>query len=194
MSVVGPRPTLPYQVERYDDRQRLRLCVRPGLTGLAQVNGRNALELERPHRARHHLRPDPVGPHRPADPRRHGAGVVLSGEGAEGHPTTTRWPHHSVDGATDHGRIDRPRRGGPGSSSSARAATVARPSTSSRRSNAAPATPSTARCSVAPCPSRSSASPPTGRRGAARPPGRRAPGLASDVLGRVGERHGARPT
>jgi lipopolysaccharide/colanic/teichoic acid biosynthesis glycosyltransferase len=43
MSVVGPRPTLAYQVERYDDHQRRRLAVRPGLTGLAQVNGRNAL-------------------------------------------------------------------------------------------------------------------------------------------------------
>ena len=43
MSVVGPRPTLAYQVERYDDRQRVRLDVRPGLTGLAQVNGRNEL-------------------------------------------------------------------------------------------------------------------------------------------------------
>ncbi len=43
MSIVGPRPTLAYQVERYTDRQRLRLAVRPGLTGLAQVSGRNAL-------------------------------------------------------------------------------------------------------------------------------------------------------
>ena len=43
MSIVGPRPTLAYQVERYDDRQRARLCVPPGLTGLAQVSGRNAL-------------------------------------------------------------------------------------------------------------------------------------------------------
>lgn len=43
MSIVGPRPTLAYQVERYDDRQRRRLEVRPGLTGLAQVSGRNAL-------------------------------------------------------------------------------------------------------------------------------------------------------
>lgn len=43
MSVVGPRPTLGYQVERYDDHQRQRLAVRPGLTGLAQVSGRNAL-------------------------------------------------------------------------------------------------------------------------------------------------------
>ncbi len=43
MSLVGPRPTLRYQVERYDERQRRRLDVRPGLTGWAQVNGRAAL-------------------------------------------------------------------------------------------------------------------------------------------------------
>ena len=43
MSLVGPRPTLSYQVNRYDDRQRQRLAVRPGLTGLAQVNGRNRI-------------------------------------------------------------------------------------------------------------------------------------------------------
>ena len=43
MSVVGPRPTLEYQVERYDDRQRRRLATRPGLTGLAQLKGRNAI-------------------------------------------------------------------------------------------------------------------------------------------------------
>jgi lipopolysaccharide/colanic/teichoic acid biosynthesis glycosyltransferase len=46
MSLVGPRPTLRYQVARYDDRQRGRLHVRPGLTGLAQVNGRNSLSWE----------------------------------------------------------------------------------------------------------------------------------------------------
>lgn len=43
MSVVGPRPTLAYQVEQYTDEQRRRLRARPGLTGLAQVNGLNAL-------------------------------------------------------------------------------------------------------------------------------------------------------
>ncbi len=43
MSVIGPRPTLRYQVEQYDERQRRRLDVRPGLTGWAQVNGRAAL-------------------------------------------------------------------------------------------------------------------------------------------------------
>ena len=38
MSLVGPRPTLPDQVERYDAFRRQRLLVRPGITGLAQVN------------------------------------------------------------------------------------------------------------------------------------------------------------
>ena len=43
MSVIGPRPTLRYQVEQYDDHQRHRLDVRPGITGWAQVNGRAEL-------------------------------------------------------------------------------------------------------------------------------------------------------
>ena len=43
MSVIGPRPTLRYQVEQYDERQRHRLDVRPGITGWAQVNGRASL-------------------------------------------------------------------------------------------------------------------------------------------------------
>jgi lipopolysaccharide/colanic/teichoic acid biosynthesis glycosyltransferase len=43
MSLVGPRPTLSYQVERYTERQRRRLEVKPGLTGWAQVNGRASL-------------------------------------------------------------------------------------------------------------------------------------------------------
>jgi perosamine synthetase len=43
MSLIGPRPTLPYQVKRYDSRQWGRLSVPPGLTGLAQVNGRNRM-------------------------------------------------------------------------------------------------------------------------------------------------------
>jgi len=43
MSLVGPRPTLAYQVEHYDATQRRRLEVRPGITSLAVVSGRNAL-------------------------------------------------------------------------------------------------------------------------------------------------------
>ncbi len=43
MSLIGPRPTLPVQVEQYTPRQRARLAVKPGITGWAQVNGRTAL-------------------------------------------------------------------------------------------------------------------------------------------------------
>jgi lipopolysaccharide/colanic/teichoic acid biosynthesis glycosyltransferase len=43
MSIVGPRPTLRYQVEQYDEHQRHRLDLRPGLTGWAQVHGRASL-------------------------------------------------------------------------------------------------------------------------------------------------------
>ncbi len=43
MAIVGPRPTVPVQVQQYDERQRGRLAVRPGITGWAQVNGRTEL-------------------------------------------------------------------------------------------------------------------------------------------------------
>jgi lipopolysaccharide/colanic/teichoic acid biosynthesis glycosyltransferase len=43
MSLIGPRPTLGYQVERYTPRQRRRLEVKPGITGWAQIHGRAAL-------------------------------------------------------------------------------------------------------------------------------------------------------
>jgi len=43
MSLIGPRPTLPEQVRHYSPRQARRLEVRPGLTGWAQVNGRNSI-------------------------------------------------------------------------------------------------------------------------------------------------------
>ncbi len=43
MSLVGPRPTVQVQVDRYTERQRRRLTVRPGITGWAQVHGRASL-------------------------------------------------------------------------------------------------------------------------------------------------------
>jgi lipopolysaccharide/colanic/teichoic acid biosynthesis glycosyltransferase len=43
MSIIGPRPTVPVQVDRYTERQRGRLAVKPGITGWAQVNGRTEL-------------------------------------------------------------------------------------------------------------------------------------------------------
>ena len=43
MSIVGPRPGMRYQAELYDETQRGRLAVRPGITGWAQVNGRNTI-------------------------------------------------------------------------------------------------------------------------------------------------------
>jgi lipopolysaccharide/colanic/teichoic acid biosynthesis glycosyltransferase len=46
MSLVGPRPTLAYQVERYSPRQRRRLEVKPGITGWAQIHGRARLPWE----------------------------------------------------------------------------------------------------------------------------------------------------
>ncbi len=46
MSFVGPRPDLPHHVERYREDQRRRLRMRPGITGWAQVNGRNGITWE----------------------------------------------------------------------------------------------------------------------------------------------------
>jgi lipopolysaccharide/colanic/teichoic acid biosynthesis glycosyltransferase len=86
MSIVGPRPTLAYQVERYTEHQRLRLCVAPGLTGLAQISGRNALGWgERIEYDVEYVRTQSVR----TDLRILLATlrVVLTGAGAEGHPT-----------------------------------------------------------------------------------------------------------
>jgi len=85
MSIVGPRPTLCYQVDRYTDAQRGRLAVRPGITGLAQVRGRNAIawaeridhDLE--YVARQSVRLDLYVLARTAR-------AVLGGSGVEGHP------------------------------------------------------------------------------------------------------------
>jgi lipopolysaccharide/colanic/teichoic acid biosynthesis glycosyltransferase len=46
MSLIGPRPTLRYQVDRYSDRQRRRLEVLPGITGWAQIHGRASLSWD----------------------------------------------------------------------------------------------------------------------------------------------------
>ena len=43
MAIIGPRPTVPAQVDRYTERQLGRLAVKPGITGWAQVNGRTEL-------------------------------------------------------------------------------------------------------------------------------------------------------
>ena len=85
MSVVGPRPTLQYQVERYTERQRGRLAVRPGLTGLAQVRGRNALPWDQ--RIEHDLEYVRTQSVR-TDLAILAASfrVVLSGDGVEEHP------------------------------------------------------------------------------------------------------------
>ena len=104
MSIVGPRPTLAYQVERYDERQRLRLAVRPGLTGLAQVNGRNALSW--PERIEFDI--DYVGRQSVAlDLRIVGetVGVLLTGSGVEGHQADDPL---AADPAPDDPRPDGP--------------------------------------------------------------------------------------
>lgn len=46
MSIVGPRPPIPYEVENYDVWHRRRLDMKPGITGLWQVSGRNRLTFE----------------------------------------------------------------------------------------------------------------------------------------------------
>jgi lipopolysaccharide/colanic/teichoic acid biosynthesis glycosyltransferase len=43
LAIVGPRPTVQEQVDRYTERQRRRLEVKPGITGWAQINGRTSL-------------------------------------------------------------------------------------------------------------------------------------------------------
>jgi lipopolysaccharide/colanic/teichoic acid biosynthesis glycosyltransferase len=46
MSFVGPRPPLPEEVKKYEGWQRRRLSMKPGITGLWQVSGRNAIDFE----------------------------------------------------------------------------------------------------------------------------------------------------
>ena len=47
MSLVGPRPTLPYQIKKYNNVQKKRLSVKPGITGWALINGRNSLTWDK---------------------------------------------------------------------------------------------------------------------------------------------------
>jgi undecaprenyl phosphate N,N'-diacetylbacillosamine 1-phosphate transferase len=47
MSIVGPRPALPVQVENFDEEGLKKLLVKPGLTGWTQVNGRNSIPYEK---------------------------------------------------------------------------------------------------------------------------------------------------
>ena len=107
MSVVGPRPTLAYQVERYDDHQRRRLAVRPGLTGLAQVNGRNSLSWgDRIDYDVTYVETQSIG----TDLRiiLQTATTILSGDGIEGHPTDDPLAVPSGDspGSSGDGRPD----------------------------------------------------------------------------------------
>ncbi len=86
MSIVGPRPTLAYQVERYDEHQMRRLAVRPGLTGLAQVSGRNSL----PWAERIDFDVDYVATQSAAVDLRliaRTVSTILTGDGVDGHPT-----------------------------------------------------------------------------------------------------------
>ncbi|PID99805.1 MAG: hypothetical protein CSA81_14485 [Acidobacteria bacterium] len=46
MSLVGPRPHQPIEVEKYEEHQRRVLTIKPGITGMAQVSGRSDLKFE----------------------------------------------------------------------------------------------------------------------------------------------------
>ena len=53
MSLVGPRPLVPYEVELMEDGSQRRLAVKPGVTGLAQIAGRDEINMAA--RTRHDL-------------------------------------------------------------------------------------------------------------------------------------------
>ena len=111
MSLVGPRPTLQVQVDRYTDRQRRRLEARPGLTGWAQVNGRASLPWpERIELDIWYLEHAVAAP-RPADPRaqradgRHRPRALPGARPAAGWSRRRRWRRRArVPGAQRLGR------------------------------------------------------------------------------------------
>ncbi len=85
MSIVGPRPTLRYQVDRYTPAQTRRLAVRPGITGLAQVRGRNAITWAE--RIEHDLKyVDEQSVRLDLKILARTAAAILGGSGVEGHP------------------------------------------------------------------------------------------------------------
>lgn len=89
MSFVGPRPTLKYQVDRYTDEQRGRIAVKPGLTGWAQINGRNSIDWDE----RIALDLDYVDRQSPSFDLRivlRTFTTLLSGDGVDGHSTRDR--------------------------------------------------------------------------------------------------------
>jgi len=96
MSIIGPRPTLAYQVERYDDDQRRRLSVKPGVAGWAQIQGRNEIPWSR--RIELDLEYIDTVQSPLADVRILARSVVaaLRGGGVEGHPADD--PLARVDG------------------------------------------------------------------------------------------------
>lgn len=104
MSIVGPRPTLAYQVDRYTSYQRQRLLVRPGLTGLAQVSGRNALswtdriEFDVQYVQNQSLRLDLRIIARTAK-------ALLGGEGVDGHSQNDPIAETSASGSTHESRV-----------------------------------------------------------------------------------------
>lgn len=106
MSVVGPRPTFTSRAEWYSGTDRARLCVLPGLTGLAQVSGRNRLswlhrtELDLRYVARRGLRLDLAILTRSVR-------VVLTGDGVHGHPAPQSTAHRP-DGQATSSLIPRP--------------------------------------------------------------------------------------
>lgn len=96
MSLVGPRPMLPSQLSSLTAEQRRRLHVLPGLTGLAQINGRNALSWDE--RFDHDIAwVDAPTLRAYATILSKTATTVLSGDGVTGHDANDPFVLHAVD-------------------------------------------------------------------------------------------------